>query len=41
MASRPLVLPEPFSGEGRWEEWLYHFQNVADVNGWDAAQKLK
>ena len=41
MALRPLVLPEPFSDEGRWEEWLYHFQNMADVNGWDAAQKLK
>ena len=41
MALRPLVLPEPFSDEGRWEWWLYHFQNMADVNGWDAAQKLK
>ena len=41
MAARPLVLPEPFNGEGRWEEWAYHFESVADVNGWDAAQKLK
>ena len=41
MAARPLVLPEPFNGEGRWEEWAYHFESVADVNGWDATQNLK
>ena len=41
MAARPLVLPEPLNGEGRWEEWAYHFESVADVNGWDATQKLK
>ena len=41
MASRLLVLPEPFSGEGSWESWLYHFESVADVNDWDARKKLK
>ena len=38
---RPLVLPEPYNGESRWEEWMYHFESVADVNGWDEAQQLK
>lgn len=41
MASRPLVLPESFNGEGKWEEWVYHYENVADVNGWDDDEKLK
>ena len=40
MAARPLVLPEPFSGEGSWEQWQYHFLNVAAVNTWDDASKL-
>jgi len=41
MASRPLVLLEPFSGEGSWESWLYHFESVTDVNDWDAVKKLQ
>ena len=41
MASRPLVLPELFSGEGSWESWLYHFESVANVNDWDDEKKLK
>lgn len=41
MATRPLVIPEPFNGETKWEEWLYHFESVADVNEWDEAKKLK
>ncbi len=41
MAARPLVLPEPFKAESSWEEWTHHFENVAAVNEWDNANKLK
>jgi len=40
MASRPLVLPDPFSGEGSWDSWIVHFEDVAAVNNWGDAQKL-
>ena len=39
--TRPLVLPETYDGSGSWDEWTFHFDNVADVNGWDDAQKLR
>ncbi len=37
---KPLVLPDPFSGVGSWDDWSYHFGNVAEVNRWDAAAIL-
>ena len=40
-AARPLVLPEPFDGTSNWDDWAFHFENVAAVNGWDDADKLK
>ena len=40
MASRPLVLPDTYSGEGNWCQWIYHFQNVAEGNEWDGAKKV-
>ena len=39
--SRPLVIPEPFTGEGSWDQWIFHFENIAEVNKWDAAGKLQ
>ena len=41
MGSRPLVLLEPFSGEGSWESLLCHFENVVDMIDWDDGKKLK
>ena len=41
MAAKPVVLPEPFCGESSWEDWSFHFENVADVNEWNDEQKLK
>ena len=40
MATRPLVLSEPFSGDGSWSQWESHFEDVAAVNGWDNDAKL-
>ena len=37
---RPLVLPEPFTGEGDYAEWQDHFECIAAVNEWDDAAKL-
>ena len=41
MAVKPIVLPDTFTGEASWDEWICHFENVSDVNGWDDDQKLK
>ena len=42
MAARPLVLPETYNGEKSWDDWVEHFESVADVNEWtDDAKKLK
>ena len=40
MAVKPVVLPDMFSGEGNWEDWFDHFNNVAAVNKWTDEQKL-
>ena len=39
--SRPLVLPETFDGTGSWDEWVFHFESVSAVNGWNDTEKLK
>ena len=36
---RPLVLPEPFSGDGCFSDWIEHFESVAAMNSWDDAAK--
>ena len=43
MATRPLVIPELFSGEGNahWDDWIDHFDRIADVNEWDADKQKK
>ena len=37
---RPLVLPEPYAGEGDFSQWHDHFQSVTAVNEWSDAEKL-
>ena len=38
--SRPAVLPEIYSGEKSWDEWIHHFESIATVNEWNGAAKL-
>ena len=38
---KPVVLPETFDGTREWDEWCFHFENLASVNGLDDSQKLK
>lgn len=40
--SRPLFMPETFTGVGReWSDWSEQFEMAAQVNGWDNELKLK
>ena len=39
--TRPIVLPDTFSGEEEWVEWLDNFEACSEVNGWDDATKCK
>ena len=39
MAARPAVIPETFSGDGSFPDWVDHFEAVAEVNAWDDAAK--
>lgn len=40
MATKPVVMPETFTGEGEWSQWVSHFENVAAVNKWSADEQL-
>ena len=39
-AERPVITPEPFSGEQSWEDWIDQFERIASINGWNDEQKL-
>ena len=38
--NRPLVLPEVFSGEENFDDWIGHFEDVSAVNMWTDDKKL-
>ena len=33
-------MPETYTGEGEWSQWISHFKNVAAVNKWSAEDQL-
>ena len=39
-SARPVLTPDPYTGEGSWDDWIDHFESVAEVNRWDGAAKL-
>ena len=43
-ASRPsdrsVIIPEVYSGEQPWEDWIDQFESIAAINGWDEEKKL-
>lgn len=41
MAAKPPVIPELYTGDKSWDQWIDHFDSVSEVCGWDAANKLK
>ena len=43
MAAKPVVLllPDTYDGISSWDDWICHFENVADVNDWDDEKKFK
>ena len=40
--NRPVITPEPYNGEAssRWDQWIAHFDNVAQINGWDESARI-
>ena len=40
VGTKPVMLPELFTWEGDFVEWLDHFENVAAINSWGAKRKL-
>lgn len=40
--NRPIIMPDAYNGETgtRWDQWIAHFDSVAQVNGWDRPTRL-
>ena len=39
-SGRPVIVPEFFSGEESYEDWLDQFESIAEINHWNSEQKL-
>ena len=39
--SRPIIVPDCFSGKESYEDWMDQFESIAEINCWDDEQKLK
>ena len=35
-----MIVPECFSGEECYEDWIDQFENIAEINHWNDGQKL-
>ena len=41
LESRPVIVPEYFSGEETYKDWADQFKSITEMNGWDDKQKLR
>lgn len=41
MASRLLITPEAYSGEGPFDAWTDHFKKVSTLNKWDDKEQVQ
>ena len=39
-SDRPVIVPEVYSGEQPWEDWIDQFESIAAINGWNEEKKL-
>ena len=39
-SGRPVIVPEYFTGEGSFEDWIDQFESIAEINHWNDGQKL-
>ncbi|KAJ8019405.1 hypothetical protein HOLleu_40984 [Holothuria leucospilota] len=40
-SQRPCMLPDKFDGVSSWKDYLCHFKDVAEINGWDDREKAR
>ena len=39
--NKPVIVPEFYSGEGSFEDWIDQFESIAEISCWDDEQKLR
>jgi len=39
-AAKPVIVPEIYQGSEGWDDWIAKFENLANVNGWEAANEF-
>ena len=39
-SDKPVIIPEVYSGEQPWEDWIDQFESIAAINGWNKEKKL-
>ena len=40
-AKRPIVMPDVFTGEEEWIDWLFQFESCSSLNDWNDGLKCK
>lgn len=40
-ATRPVVMPDSYNGDGQFKDWLANFELCAELNGWTGETRRK